>query len=199
MFSSITAAGIMTALKIAGTVAAVASSAVSVAGSIQNANSAKAQAEYQAQVNRENAKIAQQNADAERQQGIEEARLQRIKTLQNVAKQQTAMAANGIDITSGTPLDVIEDTAAIGELDALQTRYNYERRALAYESTAGNYMNQANLDMISGQNAYKANQLNALSSGLAGLTSAASVASKWYGFGQNSNSGVLTGWTPSLI
>ena len=107
--------------------------------------------------------------------------------------------ANGIDITSGTPLDVIEDTAAIGELDALQTRYNYERRALAYESSAGNYMNQANLDEISGQNAYRANQLNALSSGLAGLSRTANVAQKWYGFGQNSNSGVLTGWTPSTI
>jgi len=90
------------------------------------------------------------------------------------------MAANGFDVSTGTNLDIVEDTSAMGELDALTTRYNYETEALAYESQADNYNNQANLDVFAGQNAYKSGVTGAISSGINGLGSAASVASKWY-------------------
>lgn len=181
------------ALTVAGTIAGVANAALAasaiagVAGSVVSANAAKQQGKaqqamynYQAQVAEENAKIAQNNAALERQQGIEESRLQRIKVAQAVGSQQTAMAANGVDVTQGTALDVIEDTAAMGELDALQTRYNYERKALAYEAESNNYQNQANLDIIAGQNAYKAGNMNALASGLNGIAKTGEVASKWF-------------------
>jgi len=182
-----------TGLTVAGTIAGIANTALAVsaiagvAGSVISANAAKQQGKaqqamynYQAQVAEENAKIASNNAALERQQGIEEARLQRIKAAQAVGSQQTAMAANGVDVTQGTALDVIEDTAAMGELDALQTRFNYERKALAYETEAGNYHNQANLDIIAGQNAYKAGNMNALATGLNGIAKTGEVASKWF-------------------
>ena len=165
-----------------GTVATVAGSVVGGISSYQQGKAQEAQYNYQAQVERENAKIAESNAAMERQQGIEESRLQRLKTLQNIGSQETAMAANGVDITQGTALDVIGGTAAMGELDALQTSYNYERKALAYEQQANNLNNQANLDVIAGQNAATAGKMNALSTGLAGIGKAADVATKWYGF-----------------
>ncbi|MCM1339944.1 MAG: hypothetical protein NC191_09765, partial [Muribaculaceae bacterium] len=99
---------------------------------------------------------------------------------QRIGSQQAAMAANGIDISSGTALDIIDDTSAMGELDALTTRYNSETKALAYENQASNFSNQANLDIISGQNAYKSGMLNAVGSGVKGLGDTASVASKWF-------------------
>ena len=189
-----------TIFAITAILSAVASTAVSVTSSVQESNAAKAQAEYQARVQRENAKIAEENAAIERQQGIEEERMQRLKTARQVASQKTAMAANGIDISQGTALDVIEDTATMGELDALQTRYNYERQAIAYEAQANNFNNQANLDIIKGQNAQKAGYLKAASSGLAGINQSLGVAGKWYDFGggTSKNSGQLTGWTPSI-
>lgn len=170
-----------------GVVSAVAGAATAITTGVVGAISAKQQGEqqqayynYQAQVAQENAKIAQSNAALERQQGIEESRLQRIKTAQAIGSQQTAMAANGIDVTQGTAVDVIEDTAAMGELDALQTRYNYERKAIQYEQQANNFSNQSNLDVIAGQNAYSAGKMNALASGIDGVSKAASVASKWF-------------------
>ena len=180
-----------------GIASALASTAIGVVSAVQQGNAQQAQYNYQAQVNAENAKIAQRNAAMERQQGIEEARLQRMKTMQNVASQETAMAANGIDITQGTALDVIEDTATMGELDALQTRYNYERKAIQYEQQANNFNNQSNLDIISGQNASTAGMWNAVGSGLSGLSKTADVAGKWYGY-SNKNQGTLTGYTPSI-
>ena len=129
-------AGISSALAIAGNVAIAVGTVASIGGSVmggissyQQGKQQQAMYNYQAQVAQENTRIAQQNAAEVRQQGIEEERLQRMKTLQNIGSQQTAMAANGIDITQGTPLDVIGDTAAMGELDALTTRYNYEKKA----------------------------------------------------------------------
>lgn len=160
--------------------AAAASTIQSVNAQKQAGKAQQAQNEYQARMAEENDKIVQQNAATERQQGIEEARLQRIKVAQAIGSQKTAMAANGVDLTQGTALDVIEDTAAMGELDALQTRANYERKALAYEAQGYNYSNQANLDRIAGQNAYSAGNYNALSTGLAGIERTMDVASKWY-------------------
>ena len=185
IFTGITLGGVAAAVSI---VSALASTAIGVTSAIQQSKSAQAQYNYQAQVDRRNAIIAQQNADQKRQEGIEEARLQRIKTLQAVGSQQAAMAANGIDISSGTALDVIGDTAAQGELDALTTMYNSETEARAYENQSNNFNNQANLDILSGQNAYKAGRLNAAAAGFGGLSDGLSVASKWYNGGTSTAS-----------
>lgn len=173
---------------IAGVVSAIAaatSTAVSMVAANKQAKSQQAMYDYQAKVAEQNRKIAQENAADERQQGIEEARLQRYKTIQKVGAQQAAMAANGIDVSQGTAVDVIDDTATIGELDALQTRYNYERRAQAYEAEAGNFANQANIDKISAQNAVQAGRLNSISNGLAGVSSTLAVSDKWFNFGSS--------------
>jgi len=188
--------GVATALAVAantavglGVVASIGGSVMGGVSSYQQGKAQEAQYNYQAQVAQENAKIAEDNAATERQQGIEEARLQRMKAIQAVGSQQTAMAANGVDVTQGTALDVIEDTAAMGELDALQTSYNYERKALAYEQQANNYQNQANLDIIAGQNAYQAGKMNGLASGLNGISKVGDVAYKWFDFSGIGNSG----------
>ena len=168
----------------AGLVAGAAGGIVGGVSSYQQGKAQQAQYNYQAKVNEENAKIAQENANVQRQQGIEEARLQRIKAASTIGAQKTAMAANGVDVSQGTAVDVISDTAAMGELDALQTQYNYEMKARSYETQAGNFQNQANLDVISGKNAYKAGQLNAINAGIKGIgesaNATAGVATKWF-------------------
>jgi len=174
------ATGVANAALAIGAIAGIGSSAMGAVSSYQQGKAQQQQYNYQAKVAQENARIEQQNASMERQQGIEEARLQRIKASQAIGSQKTAMAANGVDVTQGTALDVIEDTAAMGELDALQTRYNYERKAQAYEAQGYNFQNQANLDIISGQNAYSAGKMNGLAAGLEGLGKSTSVASKWF-------------------
>ena len=187
--TSITVAGItisaLAANIIAGTAAAVtvASAALGAVSSYSQGKSQQAMYNYQAQVAQQNAKIANNNAAMERQTGIEEARMQRIKTLQAVGSQQAAMAANGMDITQGTSLDIIEDTSAMGELDALQIQTNYERKALSYEQQANNFSNEANMDVIAGKNAYRSGVINAAATGLNGVGKTVGVATKWLGFG----------------
>lgn len=168
---------VLTAISVA---TALASTAMSVVSSVQQGKAQKAQYNYQAAVAKRNAQKAQANAEQTRQEGIEEARMQRMKTIQKIGAQQAAMAANGFDIASGTNLDVVEDTAALGELDALTTTYNAETKALSFESKAENFNNQANLDVIAGENAYRAGITNAIGTGLKGLGDVASVSSDWF-------------------
>ena len=177
------ATGVANAALAVGVVGGIAGSAISAVSSYSQGKQQQAMYNYQAQVAEQNARIANQNAAQERQTGIEEARLQRMKTLQAVGSQQTAMAANGMDVTQGTSLDIIEDTAAMGELDALQIQTNYEKKALAFEQQADNYSNQARVDYISGKNAYSSGKIGAVTAGLNGLSKLSSVATKWSGFG----------------
>ena len=181
-------------------VASVVSTTLGVVSSIQQGKAAEAQMNYQAEINRRNALKAQQNADDKRQEGIEEARMSRLKAAQKVGLQQSALAANGIDVSEGTALDIIEDTSAMGELDALTTQYNYEKQALAYEEQANNFNNQANLDVFAGQNAYRSGVMNAVTSGINGLGQTASVASKWYGNNSSANiNGLSTEYTGTRV
>ena len=148
---------------VASVVMAVTSAAISASTSIvaaaQQAKSLQAQYDYQAQIAQRNAKIAQQNASQKRQEGIEEAREKRIQTAQRIGLQRATMAAGGIDSTQGSALDVLEDTAMIGELDAQKTLYNKESQAIALEETAKNYNNQANLDTFASQNAIQSGRV----------------------------------------
>lgn len=178
----ITTTAVSTGIAIATALSTALSTTFGVISSVQQGKAAQAQYNYQAEVERQNAKIAEQNAAQVRQQGIEESRLQRMKTAQKIGLQSTAMAANGVDVTQGTSVDVIEDTAAMGELDALQTSYNYETKAMQYDQQANNMLNQANIDVISGRNAYSAGRMNALASGLNGISKTGEVAGKWLGY-----------------
>lgn len=55
----------------------------------------------------------------------------------NLAQQTSQLAAQGVDLSSGTALDLQGDTAQVNELDALIVRSNARRRANALFAGAG--------------------------------------------------------------
>lgn len=161
-------------------VAAIASAAIGTVSAVQATNAQEAQYEYQAKVAKDNERTAQINATEARQKGIEDARLKRMKTLQQVGALQTAQAANGIDISTGTSLDLIEDTKTMGELDAMNSIYDAERTARNYEIQAGNFSNQSEIELASSKNSSSAGKLNAFGTALEGVGKTSSLVSdKW--------------------
>jgi len=163
---SATTAAVIGGVAVAGTAASIAGTALGAVSSYQQGKAQAAAYTYNAKVAEENRKIALNNAAMERQTGLEEARRQRISTLQAIGKQEVALAANGVDVSYGTSLDLIEDTAMLGELDALTIEYNSEKKALNYEIEAQNYANEANLALFSARNARTAGTISAISGGL---------------------------------
>jgi hypothetical protein len=101
----------------------------------------------------ERKKIADRNAeladfaavDAEKR-GATEAGLARMKTSKVVGQQAAAIGSSGVDIASGTPQAVMDETRAIGELDAQTVRNNAAREAWGYRSQGQDFRDQGKLD-----------------------------------------------------
>ena len=139
-------------------------------------NEGKTQQQYynaQAQIDAANARIADNNARREEQAGLEDARMQRIKTIQLIGQQQTAMAANGIDVTNGTALDVIDDTRSMGELDALNILSQSERSAQNFRQQASNFNTNSYFNSAAAKNAFNNGIWNAAGNAVSGLGSTA--------------------------
>lgn len=135
------------------------------------------QYEYQAKVNENNQKIAEWQAQDAKDRGDIAEKQHRIKVSQLKGRQRSALAASGVVVDEGSGLDILGDTAEMGELDALTIRSNAEREAYDYEVSAMNSGAQAGINRASGENAYAAGNYGAMTTLLSG---AGSVADKWY-------------------
>lgn len=130
-----------------------ANTAVSFLGQRKQANATEAQGAYEAAADRQNAGLAdQQAADAIARGSIEENR-QRLVTRHEIGSTRAGLAASGVDIGSGSALDVQGSEAAIGELDALTIRNNAAREAWGYNVDAIKDRQAAKLAEMGGKNA----------------------------------------------
>lgn len=126
---------------------------LAVVGGVQAARAQKAAGEYQAQVDEQNAKVGRQQADQARQIGNMEEERQMRRVRAAVATQRAAQAANGLDVNSGTALDLQAETAGFGTADALTMRSNAIRQAWGFEVGAVNDINSASASRAAGSNA----------------------------------------------
>ena len=109
--------------------AALAGTAISAVGAIQQGKAAKKAAEYNAAVQRNQAIAARQKAEFDADRARAQAAALR-------SKQRTAFAKGGVAL-EGTPLLVLEQTAEAQELDAQAILYGGEVSATGYEAQAG--------------------------------------------------------------
>ena len=126
----------------------IGSTIMGAAGQIQQGQATAAANKYQAKVATMNAAISDRRAKDALERGAKEEQQKRRETQQLLGKQQAAMAANGVDISFGSPLDVLVDSSVLGELDALTIRSNTYREEYDYKVQAANQ--RANADMSRG-------------------------------------------------
>jgi opacity protein-like surface antigen len=175
-----TAAGVSSSAATAAAISAnltLASTAFQVYGQYQQGKAQQAQYDYQAQVDRNNAQIAEWQAQDALRRGEIEEKQHRIKVGQLAGRQRSVLAASGVDVSSGSALDILGDTAELGELDALTIRSNAAREAYNYRVQASNSQASSALSSLAGQNARTSSYIGATSSLLGGATS---MADKWY-------------------
>ncbi|MFM0151449.1 hypothetical protein [Paraburkholderia sediminicola] len=155
---------------------AAAGAAASAYGAIRQGQAASAAASYQAQVAKNNQTIASQYAAQSLADGQNQVAAKQQQTAQMIGGERAAMAANGVDLDSGSALRIQGDTAKLGDVDAMTIKNNAARAAYGYQLQGVSYGQQASLDESTGANAVSAGNLNAFSSILGG---ASSVGSKW--------------------
>lgn len=137
------------------------STALSAMGSIQQGQAAAASANYNAKVADMNAQISDRRARDALERGKVEEQKKRTQAQQVLGQQRAAMAANGVDIGFGSPLDTLVDTATLGEVDALTIRSNAAREAYDFKVQAANGRADANLSRMSAKSASTGGYLNA--------------------------------------
>lgn len=148
---------------------AVAGLVLGVAGGVQQANAQQQQAEYAAAVSENNAKTAEMQALDAHRRGAEAEERQRMLTRQRIGAQRVALAANSVDVGTGTAVDLVAETAAFGEADALTIRANAAREAWGFNEQARNYRADAVGARAAGKNAKRGTLLTTAAGALQGL------------------------------
>jgi hypothetical protein len=168
--------------------AAYAAVAVAAVGTAVTIDQQKAQGKYQKQVAEYNARVAENAAKDAARAGAEEENAQRLKTAQLLSRQRAQLGAGNIDLTSGSALQLQEDTVILGEVDALRIRSNFEKHADALNTGAA-------LTRFGGDFARAASRQAATGTLLQGVSKTASTAIG-SGVFSSSSSAPKTGTTP---
>lgn len=164
--------GMTTATMIA-TGATVASTAIGAMGAIQQGNAAKAAGNYNAQVAAQNAQIATQNANYTAAQGEQNVAAAGAETRAKVAAITANQGASGVDINSGSAVDVRQSEAKLGMLNALNVRSQAVRQAYGLQTDAAGYTAQSQLDKANAKASKTAGYLSAGTTVLGGVGKAA--------------------------
>jgi hypothetical protein len=167
------------AVAIASLAVGVVGAGVAAYGQIQAGNAAQSAANYQAQVAANNAIIADQNARQATAAGNAQAEQSRMKTNNLVGAMMAGQASSGLDVGSGSPLDVRTSQKEVGELDVLTIRNNAARQAYGYQTQSMSSTAQSALDTLQGQNAAAAGDIGGVSSVLGGAASAGNKYADW--------------------
>ena len=109
------------------------------ASAVLSGTSAMAGASAANKANQYNAALSEAQAkDAEIRGQQQEERVRRA-TAQLIGDQRVNMASSGVELSSGTPVDLIAESAYFGEQDALTVRFNASRETMSKRTEAQMY------------------------------------------------------------
>lgn len=127
------------------TAATIGSSAISALGSIQQSRANAASAGYNAKVAAQNAQIQTQNANFAGAEGEQNVAAEGAKTKAALAATLANQGASGVDINTGSAVDVRESEAKLGALNALTIRSNAAKQAYGFQTGAASDVAQSQL------------------------------------------------------
>lgn len=162
-------------------VAAAASTAITAVQTAEQADAQEKQYRYQAAQARANASFMEQNAKQVEDAGRSAEQRQRVINNQLLGQQRAQAGASGLDVGSDTLVEGFATQAAMGEVDALNVRANYQTQANQY------WQQKANLDSQASWYESAADSIDPTMA-LAGIAASGlgKVAASWYSFNQGS-------------
>jgi len=174
-----------------GAITSIGAAGVGAVGAIEKGNATSAADKYNAEIAANNAKIATQSANYAGAAGTAQAEQAGLQSRAKLGAIVANEGASGVDINSGSNLQVQSSARELGELNAITIRSNAARTAYGYQVQGANDTAQSNLDTSSAGQAETAGGIGAASSVLGGLGSAASNYAKFTmnGGGSGLNSG----------
>lgn len=147
---------------------------ISAGGQVYSGLSANAQSKYEQRVAQQNRDIELRARDDAAQRGeIEQMRHWR-QVAQQYGDQRARQAASGLDVSFGSPADLLGDVQQIGAEDASIISQNTVREMRGYEVNAANYVMQGRAARAKG----KAALIGSVISGASTILAAASQTSR---------------------
>jgi hypothetical protein len=140
------------------------------------AKASSEQAAYQSAIAAANAKIAQQNADYALQSGEKQATIYGMAAGQKEAAIRVRQGASGIDVGSGSSVDVQKSQELVKDIDLGQIRQNAARVAYGFQTQGAEATAQSEMYSKASSSIMEAAPFNVAGSLLSG---AGSVSSKW--------------------
>ena len=139
----------LTGMQTATLALGLASTAFSAVGAYQHQKAANRQADYNAQIARNNALAAEYEAQYAKESAAEKAKEQKRKTAGIIGSQRAAMGASGVVADEGTFLNLTLDSAEQGKLDELAILHEGDKEAWRAEINADNYTAQSQMYSMS--------------------------------------------------
>ncbi len=135
---------------------------ISAIGSLQQANAQAASAEY-------NAKVAERNKRAVKNQTESEIEDRQVEHRRQLGSMRASYGASGLQM-EGSPLDVLEDTATEQAFDISKIRYQGAMKAEGYSEQAALYKLEAKSAKTAGWIGAGSALIGGLQSGLANMS-----------------------------
>lgn len=166
--------GLAKLLSTFGMVAGVAGTLTSTYGAFKGAKAEQQAARYQETTSRNNAQLAEWEAQDALERGAEAEQRHRLKVAAFKGSQRANIASRGIALDEGSPLRLLTDTDFLGELDAQMIRSNAEKEAYTRRTEAQQYTSDAEFARYSRKSISPTARAGATL-----LTGAGTVADKW--------------------
>ena len=133
------------------------------------------QGRFQERTAEYNARVSENQAEETRNAGVEQENSHRERVARLQATQRAQLGASGVDANSGSALQLQQDTALSGEVDAIRIRNNALNQADSLDSGAA-------LTRLEGANARQAGNAEAVGTILGGASGVlgTGVADKWF-------------------
>lgn len=151
---------------------------------------------YQSQVAENNKILAQQNAKTAEAEGAAKSAVQGLQAKAKLGGILAAQSASGVDVNSGSAVDVRTSQSELNQMDALTIRADAARKAYGYETQANSFGAQSTLDTASADSAGTAGDFAIGSTLLSGASSLGNSYAKWQQVG-GGNSGA-SGYTDAM-
>jgi len=173
----------VTLLAIGSLVAGIAGTAVSTMGAIKQGQAQSSAADYQSQVAKQNQRLATQKAQWAAAAGNADLEQQGLKQRAAMGAIRAGQAASGVDINTGSALDVQSSAAELGELNALTINSNTARQVYGYRVEGVNYGGEAQMLEAQSKQAAAGGYLSGFGSLLGGASAVGSQYVGWTGVG----------------
>jgi hypothetical protein len=160
---------------IAAIAATVIGAGVTADSAISSGEAQSKAASYQAQVALNNQQVANSNADLATAAGAAQQQQQAMKTRAEVGSQLAGEASSGLDVNSGSAVNVRGSTSALGTLSGLNIVNNAARQAYSYETQGSNFGAEAQLDTMEASSALTAGDIGAAGSLIEGVGQSGSL------------------------